>query len=302
MPIGADISAQYTEEAVGGGHPTKARVIDRLALAGHHVDGKHNADLIGIQANCRLVRTNATALTLRRFNGRSVPFIDGAGNLYYLQLASEPALANTGLAAGTLYYVYAWDNAGAIALEASTGGYAQHASGLYTKSGSPSRTLVGMARTEGSTPGQFVDSLTQRFTRSWFNEPPVLLWRSGTDGATTTSGTPAEHNGSRRLEFIAWAGEAAQIGWGGAYNNDDPSSDMEASIGVDGTASESGSERVAGQHATGAENIPFYTAAVKSGLSEGYHYATLLHRRITAAGTVSTTSAGGSVLIVGPRG
>lgn len=35
----SDQSAQYTEEAVGGGHPTKARVIDRLALIALNADG-----------------------------------------------------------------------------------------------------------------------------------------------------------------------------------------------------------------------------------------------------------------------
>src|SRR3990167_1636671 len=39
-----DQSAQYTEEAVGGGHPTKARVIDRLTLIEHNTDGTHKAD------------------------------------------------------------------------------------------------------------------------------------------------------------------------------------------------------------------------------------------------------------------
>ena len=37
----ADQRAQYTEEAVGAGHPTKADVINRLALVEHDNEGKH---------------------------------------------------------------------------------------------------------------------------------------------------------------------------------------------------------------------------------------------------------------------
>ncbi|MBI3024385.1 MAG: hypothetical protein HYY66_01670 [Candidatus Tectomicrobia bacterium] len=40
----ADQRAQYTEEAVGAGHPTKADVINRLALVEHNTDGTHKAD------------------------------------------------------------------------------------------------------------------------------------------------------------------------------------------------------------------------------------------------------------------
>ena len=37
----ADQRAQYTEEAIGAGHPTKADTINRLALIGHNTDGSH---------------------------------------------------------------------------------------------------------------------------------------------------------------------------------------------------------------------------------------------------------------------
>ncbi|MBI2178106.1 MAG: hypothetical protein HYU38_07205 [Candidatus Tectomicrobia bacterium] len=39
----ADQRAQYTEEAVGAGHPTKADVVNRLALVEHNTDGTHKA-------------------------------------------------------------------------------------------------------------------------------------------------------------------------------------------------------------------------------------------------------------------
>jgi len=91
MPIGADLSARYTEEAIGGHHPTKARVIDRLALAALFPDGKIRADRQPIECAGRLDYVNATTLAFRPalgspyypavaspVAGRHVPFIDEA--------------------------------------------------------------------------------------------------------------------------------------------------------------------------------------------------------------------------------
>ncbi len=39
----ADQTGKYNEEAVGSGHPTKADVVNRLALIEHGVDGTHGA-------------------------------------------------------------------------------------------------------------------------------------------------------------------------------------------------------------------------------------------------------------------
>lgn len=43
----ADQRAQYTEEAIGAGHPTKADTINRLALIEHNTDGTHKYDITG---------------------------------------------------------------------------------------------------------------------------------------------------------------------------------------------------------------------------------------------------------------
>lgn len=283
MPIGADITPQYTEEAVGGGHPTKARVVSRDFIAEHHVDGKHKADKLPIQANCRLVRTNATTLTLQRFNGKSVPLIDGSGNLYFLQLASEPTLANTGLAASTLYYIYAYDNAGTITLEASATAYAAHASGLRAKSGDNTRTLVGLIRTEGSTPGQFVDSTTQRFVRSWFNDPPLALTAAFTAARTTASTSYVELNSEIRVEFLVFTGEIIVLSFAGRQRNNTAGQDNQTSIGIDDATPE---DVVSGMDASDAN---FFNAIAgtlpKDGLAEGYHYATLVGKVGGGTGT-----------------
>ena len=51
----ADQRAQYNEEAVGANHPTKADVINRLALVEHGTDGVHGATAIASLITAGLV-------------------------------------------------------------------------------------------------------------------------------------------------------------------------------------------------------------------------------------------------------
>ena len=180
MPIGADVSAQYTEEAVGGGHPTKARVIDRLGLVEHHVDGRHRADLLPIGCGAYFEYASATQVRLLKavaaglgaghsFYGDAVPFLDGSGNLYYLRPNGIITKDSSGLLANTVYYVYAYDNAGAVVLELSTTTWSS-AELIPTKSGDMTRTLVGMLRTNGSS--QFVNTTQEPLVKSFWNQVP----------------------------------------------------------------------------------------------------------------------------------
>ncbi len=70
----ADQTAKYNEEAVGAGHPTKADVVNRLALVEHNTDGKHKmssgvAGDIFYHNGTNLVRlAKGTALQILRQN------------------------------------------------------------------------------------------------------------------------------------------------------------------------------------------------------------------------------------------
>ena len=282
MPIGADVSAQYTEEAVGGGHPTKARVVDRHALVEHHVDGKHKADLLPLDSDGRLVRTSATVLTFERFKGSRHPQIDGSGNLYYLAIPSGGATLGTGgLSASTVYYVYGYDSAGVLTLEASATGYTKHASGLRHKTGDATRTLIGLIRTDGS--AQFVNSDTQRFARSWFNGPSKALFRDFNSGSgiSTASATAVELSSSNRLEFLVWAGERVTATACMSVTNDDATGSAVMELGLDGASAIAGSLGRQDQHATAGEYVSIVSRAVQEP-AEGYHYFTVLGRVITA--------------------
>jgi hypothetical protein len=75
-------------------------------------------------------------------------------------------ISNAGLAASTVYYVYARMSGGAMALELSTTGHTP-TNGVETKTGDTTRTLVGMVRTNASS--QFVDDATNICVLSFFN-------------------------------------------------------------------------------------------------------------------------------------
>lgn len=100
---------------------------------------------------CYFQYTSATVVTLLQKNGR---FIQIAGELHEIPAAGV-TLGTGGLSSGTLYYVYAYDNSGTLALEASTTAWAVSTTagneGMPIKSGDNTRTLVGMLYTNGST-------------------------------------------------------------------------------------------------------------------------------------------------------
>ncbi|MEB2654919.1 hypothetical protein SOP89_26500, partial [Pseudomonas siliginis] len=107
---------------------------------------------------CRLSYVSGTQLKLSPYNGNNL-IINGVPQ----QIPSAGVtLANTGLAASTKYYVYAYMNAGTMTLEAVTTAHATGTNGVEQKSGDATRTLVGMILTDGSTPGQFVDTPANR--------------------------------------------------------------------------------------------------------------------------------------------
>lgn len=225
MPIGADVTAQYTEEAVGGGHPTKARVVGRDFIVEHHVDGRHNLDKLPIHCAGYLeifslgilifkpaVNSGAWLNGLAAF-GSVVPFKDGSARRYGLALpAAGVTIDTTGLAINTLYWVYARDNAGAVALELSTTIFAVDNQGFPTKTGDAARTLVGVAVTNGVT--QFSNAADMN-VRSFWNR----VRKHHEAGAT---GSTASTNWVSLLNVRAVSFGAADelfARWSGTQNN-----------------------------------------------------------------------------------
>lgn len=229
---------------------------------------------------CRLTLSGGNLL-LSRFNGQWL-MINGA-------MQSIPSagvtLAATGLTVGTLYYIYAYMNSGTMTLEASTTTHATDATlGIEIKSGDATRTLVGMARP--ITGPAWADSISQRFVRSWFNRKPEAMRKAFTAIRSTTSLSFTEINTEIRCEWLQWADEVPQAHIQGTAANVSSNIYTVTAIGWDGTPDANTSNSITS--ATGLF-VNCSTSAPKEGLSEGYHYATLMGA-VSAASTGQWTS------------
>lgn len=203
----------------------------------------------------------------------------GGGNQLAGRLIRESgvSLGPSGLSNSTLYYIYAVLTSDPYirALEASTTGYTS-VGGLKVKTGNPSRVLVGMAYLSG---GAFVSSATQRFVRTWFNDPGIGTVSNYTANRSTASTTYVEVNTEIRNEFLLWSGEVVVAAVAGATFNSAGSNVARTTVGFDGTTGEPGA---IGSSSPSANIVTAVGGSyVKTGLSEGYHYCTLLGKTDT---------------------
>jgi hypothetical protein len=144
------------------------------------------------------------------YNGNSL-IINGA-------VAQIPSAGVTytisGLAASTLYRIYAFMNAGVITLEASTTGHVTGSNGVEVKSGDPTRTLVALAFTNASV--QFVDSTSTRTLLNWFNRKIKSI--NIAQATNSTSSTTLVQISSTN-NFLTWADEAFNVTANGYMSN-----------------------------------------------------------------------------------
>jgi hypothetical protein len=160
--------------------------------------------------NCRVNVTGATTIQMVPYNGNSL-IINGA-------VAQIPSAGVTytisGLAATTLYRIYAFMNAGVMTLEASTTGHVTGSNGVEVKSGDPTRTLVALAYTNASV--QFVDGLTTRTFLNWFNRKvkPINVAQA----SNSTSSTSLIQI-STTFNFLTWGDEGFNITSNGYMSN-----------------------------------------------------------------------------------
>jgi hypothetical protein len=225
---------------------------------------------------CRLVLSGGN-LVLQRWLGALLT-INGSPQLIP---SAGVSLAPAGATPATLYYIYAFMNAGTMTLERSATGYSvDTATGVAIKTGDATRTLVGMAYPE--TGPVFTDTAKKRFVRSWFNDPGVSLFNNFTANRTTTSLTYVELNTEIRCEFLSWLGEVVQAMATGNVINGAANGQNRTSLAFDGTTTEPGGSQIT---LTNSDTVTFSTPAIKSGLSEGYHYATLIGLVASGTGT-----------------
>ena len=216
---------------------------------------------------CRLT-FDSPNLRLNRFNGRLITINGVAEEIP----SSGVALAATGLTVGTLYYIYAWMNSGTMTLEASTTAPATHTDGTQIKTGDATRALVGMARP--ITGPAWVDSATQRFVRSWHNDPGVFGRNRFTAARSTTSTSAVELNTEIRVEFLVWSGEAVHASANGCHQNNGTNNTY-TQIVYDGTTESTPRYGFSVARESSAAPSSIGISYTRRNLSEGYHYATL---------------------------
>lgn len=220
--------------------------------------------LLPAHGQCRLSVASATSLRLSPYNGQNLN-IDGA--LEQIPSAGV-TISNSGLSASTVYFVYAFMNAGVMALELSTTGHSTHTNGVEIKTGNASRTLVGMIRTNAST--QFVDDYTSRFCLNWFNRRTLVGASLTTTGSTANTSVLTELNSNARVGFLTWADEGVDaVVVGSASNTAAGNSLHTTSPGVDGAG---GAQTQATTYAAAVSVVPIYGRYVFN-VAEGYHFA-----------------------------
>jgi hypothetical protein len=224
----------------------------------------------------RLQVDSTTQVSLQRYQGALIP-IKKSGIWQNSTIPSSgPTLANTGLTAATLYYIYAFDSSGTLTLEASTTTHAVDSdSGVEIKSGDATRTLVGMVYMGAGTPGTFVDSVTSRTCVNWANRQRLDMLNAFSTNRTTTSVTWTEINAEIELTFLAWASEAIHLAITGTASNGSNGQATGTAITIDSTSSplvtSAHTQQAAAAGQRGAIALTYLGR-----VNEGKHFATLL--------------------------
>jgi hypothetical protein len=209
-------------------------------------------------ANLQLCRKDGTLLTI---NGKVEVVPDTC-----------PTLAIGAAAANTTYFIYAFMNAGVMTLEFSTTTHATQAgTGVEIKSADATRTLVGMARSNASPAWEDDNSLMG--VSSYFNRRTKAIVNHYTANRATTSATFIDLNSEIRGNFLTWGDEAVQVAFTGGMANS-AASVVQISVAFNGIANEDLVSEFNG--AITVATTPIAGSIYKSGLTEGFNFATII--------------------------
>jgi hypothetical protein len=239
-----------------------------------------------IQGTSRLTYISTTSVEL----GLGVVPLKINGQWVAKAVSAAVALGNGGLSASTLYYVYAYDNAGATALEASATGHAtDSAYGVEVKSGDVTWTLVGMLFTSGAS--LFVSSLSAQLVVSWFNRHPHRLRGTFSTNRTTASATWVEVNSEIRVEYLSWGSVEMSVfaQATASVKNDVLAASTYLALGSDGAVIDGGVQLDQFVLANSAG----LCAASAIVIAEGYHYLTVMGRVSSGTGTYAGSGTNG---------
>jgi len=244
-----------------------------------------------LHGRVRLRFVSATQISLDPRDGNTL-YVKDANGWRLRSIGSAIIAANTSvfvngtggqnLADDTTYLVTVFDNAGTLTVDfRSTITHAPDADfGVEIATGQPTRTVVGLIRTRTSF-GEFADSDTQRFVRSWFHDPGVAGRANITaDRTTASTGAYVHLNTEATVSVVLFASEALAAWVSGECLSSDSAEQPLTGISVDSTTTPE-----PGVSASNPFNDPGPVAAaiVKTGLAEGLRVVRILVRMTGAA-------------------
>jgi hypothetical protein len=249
-------SATYNDEFIYDG-------TDNIGMGRVDVTNNRYIPYNAAHGQCRLTKSGSNLL-LSPYDG-NVIIINGAPEVIP---SAGVTLAPSGVSNNTTYYIYAYMSGTTMTLEYSATTYVTDTTtGVVVKNGDATRTLVGMARSDGSAAWQ--DTAAARGVLSWFNRLPIVA--SATDANDrTVSSTSFAAITQLTINFLAWTGDAVTAATGGIVSNSGGDEHAYTGIGFDSNTPESG-------YTVGRVGSTFIGPAsctvIKSGLSEGWHDA-----------------------------
>lgn len=208
------------------------------------------------------------------------------------------------LATSTVYLVTVFNNAGTLTLDflagAASSTPAAHTTDtgaintgveIPSTTGNSSRTVIGMVKVSSAAVA-FVDSATQRWTRSWLNENGVTGFNNLSSNVTSTSATSDELNSAKRVEFLTWSSEQVSVGIIASAFNDTSIGRCGVSVGINScnVSQPAGSLNIL----TNVNDRATLSAiALVSSLGEGSNFATILGGQVNAGTATYTGDADG---------
>ncbi len=230
--------------------------------------------------------TAATTLYFSPYKGSRIALYNGTA--WDLKIFSELSMA-VPATANTLYDVWAYNNSGAVALEATawtndttraTALALQN--GVWVKSGAPTRRYLGTFRTTGVS-GQTEDSKAKRFLWNYHHraQRPMAsaVESTGSWNYSTTSWRQANANSANQLSFVIGIAEdtvRAQVPPITAYSSTTAYRSVAIGIGLDSTTTNSASFAVEGRCNTQVQAL--VSAVFEDVVAAGYHTLSWLER------------------------
>ncbi|MBV2160251.1 hypothetical protein [Achromobacter denitrificans] len=205
---------------------------------------------------CRLMPRDGDGLII---NGKQYRILAGGVPLFPAALAGGISTWN---------YIYAYDNAGNIAIEGALTAHELNANGIRTKIGDPSRTLIGVAYKNSL--GQFQYDNQNRGVSSWFNRAYPSAGNQ-TDGGSTASATRVALTGG--FGVWVWRGEDVRVRVWGAARQSIAGGVVGAFVMVDETQIDGAGFHVAQPDYSVGYAFDVTTQQANVAVSEGFHYS-----------------------------